>query len=202
MDLLPVKSILTKAIIETKTRGLASSLKQDDDSDANWLQAAVIADDDIEMVNMSQISIGFDDDQSGSNSNYDDDLTFGNDDAFEEYEEIERTEAEIDKDLGDDVINSQNKEFIQVLSYDRAFLVKGPVVKIYKNQESREGPHQKLEYVMHLPVFKDSKNNALSPENLLLHNSESNLLFVDKKTNQLINFDLEQGKIIDQIPYK
>jgi hypothetical protein len=60
-------------------------------------------------------------------------LTFGNDDAFEEYEEIERTEAEIDKDLGDDVINSQNKEFIQVLSYDRAFLVKGPVVKIYKN---------------------------------------------------------------------
>lgn len=133
MDLLPVKSILTKAIIETKTRGLASSLKQDDDSDANWLQAAVIADDDIEMVNMSQISIGFDDDQSGSNSNYDDDLTFGNDDAFEEYEEIERTEAEIDKDLGDDVINSQNKEFIQVLSYDRAFLVKGPVVKIYKN---------------------------------------------------------------------
>lgn len=197
MDLLPVKSILTKAIIETKTRGLASSLKQDDDSDANWLQAAVIADDDVEMVNMSQISIGFDDDQSGSNSNYDDDLTFGNDDAFEEYEEIERTEAEIDKDLGEDVINSQNKEFIQVLSYDRAFLVKGPVVKIYKNQESREGPHQKLEYVMHLPVFKDNKNNALSPENLLLHNSESNLLFVDKKTNQLINFDLEQGKIID-----
>jgi len=50
---------------------------------------------------------------------------------------------------------------------------------------------------MHLPVFKDNKNNALSPENLLLHNSESNLLFVDKKTNQLINFDLEQGKIID-----
>lgn len=45
------------------------------------------------MINMSQVSIGFDDDQSSNNSNYVDDLTFGNDDEFEEYENIERTEA-------------------------------------------------------------------------------------------------------------
>ena len=51
---------------------------------------------------------------------------------------------------------------------------------------------------MHLPLLKDSKGNVLEPENLLLHNNENNLMFVDKKTSQLINFDLESGKIVDQ----
>jgi hypothetical protein len=50
---------------------------------------------------------------------------------------------------------------------------------------------------MHLPMLKDSKGNILEPENLLLHNNENNLLFKDRMTNQLINFDLESGKIVD-----
>jgi hypothetical protein len=69
-----------------------------------------------------------------------------------------------------------------VLEYDRAFVVKGPVIKIYKNHESREGPHQRLEYLMHLPVLKDSKGNVLEPENLLLHKSEVGLMFKDRNT--------------------
>lgn len=68
------------------------------------------------------------------------------------------------------------------MQYDRAFVVKGPVIKIYKNEESKS-QHQRLEYVMHLDVLKDSKGNVLEPENLLLHNNENNLIFVDKKTN-------------------
>lgn len=86
------------------------------------------------------------------------------------------------------------------MDYDRAFLVKGSVVKIYKNEES-QGPHQRLEYVMHLPVLKDSKGQVLEPENLLLHNQESNLMFLDKKSQLMINFDLEKGKIVDEIKY-
>ena len=89
-----------------------------------------------------------------------------------------------------------------MLDYDRAFVVKGPVIKIYKNQESAEGPHQRLEYVMHLPILKDSKGNILEPENLLLHKNETGLIFKDKHTQQLINFDLETGKIVDEIGYQ
>jgi hypothetical protein len=52
---------------------------------------------------------------------------------------------------------------------------------------------------MHLPLLKDSKGVTLEPENLLLHNSENNLMFKDRNTNRLINFDLETGKIVDEI---
>lgn len=54
---------------------------------------------------------------------------------------------------------------------------------------------------MHLPVLKDSKGNVLEPENLLLHKSEVGLMFKDRNTQQLINFDLESGKIIDEIKF-
>ena len=54
---------------------------------------------------------------------------------------------------------------------------------------------------MHLPIMKDKKGNPLEPENLLLHNNEQNLLFKDKFTKQLYNFDLEAGKIVDEISY-
>jgi len=33
---------------------------------------------------------------------------------------------------------------------------------------------------MHLPILKDSKGNVLEPENLLLHNNETGLMFNDK----------------------
>lgn len=39
----PLKGILQKVVIETKTRNLKSEAKEED---ANWLQAAVIADDE------------------------------------------------------------------------------------------------------------------------------------------------------------
>lgn len=54
---------------------------------------------------------------------------------------------------------------------------------------------------MHLPLLQDSKNNLLHPENLVLHNNETKLMFTDKGSQKLINFDLETGQIIDEIPY-
>lgn len=87
------------------------------------------------------------------------------------------------------------------MDYDRAFLTKGSVVKIYKNHESQEGPHQRLEYVMHLPVMKNSKGKVLEPENMVLHNNEMGLMFQDKATKQLLNFDLEKGVIVDEVDW-
>jgi hypothetical protein len=57
-----LKNILSKVIIETKTRNLASSNKSqsDDDDNSNWLRAAVIA-DDVEMSDLASIDITFDD---------------------------------------------------------------------------------------------------------------------------------------------
>jgi hypothetical protein len=57
-----LKNILSKVIIETKTRNLASSNKSqsDDDDNSNWLRAAVIA-EDVEMSDLASIDITFDD---------------------------------------------------------------------------------------------------------------------------------------------
>lgn len=53
-DFAALRGVLAKAIIETKTRLVASS--QENDNDADWLNAAVIADDDVEMADSSQAS--------------------------------------------------------------------------------------------------------------------------------------------------
>lgn len=203
-DLVPLKSILSKVIIETKTRSLGNSVSQkdEDNADINWLQAAVIAEDDVEMLDASAISFDIDDEKSYASEvgNGYEEYMFDNNE-LSELEKLEISEAQIDEDLDADVREGQNKEFLQVLEYDRAFAVKGPVVKIYKNQESKQGPHQRLEYVMHLPLLKDSKGNVLEPENLLLHNSERNLMFKDRQTKQVFNFDLEKGAIVDEIQH-
>lgn len=55
---------------------------------------------------------------------------------------------------------------------------------------------------MHLPILKDKNGNILEPENLLLHKNETGLMFRDKATKQIINFDLEKGQIVDEIQYQ
>lgn len=54
--------------------------------------------------------------------------------------------------------------------------------------------------MMHLPPIKNVKEGGYyEPQNLLLHNNESSMLFVDKfDKNRLINFDLEHGKVVDE----
>jgi hypothetical protein len=36
---------------------------------------------------------------------------------------------------------------------------------------------------------------------MVLHNNEMNLMFQDKATKQLINFDLEKGAIVDEVDW-
>lgn len=52
---------------------------------------------------------------------------------------------------------------------------------------------------MHLPVIKDARGEVLEPSNMMLHNNESSMLFIDKHNrNRVINFDLEAGAIADE----
>lgn len=90
------------------------------------------------------------------------------------------------------------------MQYDRAFVVNGPVIKVYKNSEDEEvQDQQRLKYLMHLPVIKDNRGDILEPTNVLLHNNESNLMFVDKNDrNRLLNFDLEKGQITEDFHLK
>ena len=81
------------------------------------------------------------------------------------------------------------------MQYDRAFVLNGPVVKVYKNSDDNEIENQqRLQYLMHLPVIKDKKGDIIEPKNLTLHNNESSILFLDAKDkNMVYNYDLEKG---------
>jgi len=115
-------------------------------------------------------------------------------DPFEDSEE-----AELDADLDPEFRNQGNRECMQAMGYDRAFVVNGPVVKVYKNGED-DLENQQLKYLMHLPVIYDKKNQVIEPSNMLMHNNESGMMFVDKNnTNRVINYDLEKGVVVDEI---
>ena len=42
------------------------------------------------------------------------------------------------------------------MAYDRAFVVNGPVIKVYKNSEDDDvNDYSRLKYLMHLPIIRD-----------------------------------------------
>lgn len=53
------------------------------------------------------------------------------------------------------------------MSYERTFLVNGPIIKVYQNAEdSVSGSNydqQKLKYTLDLPPIKDSYGNQVTP---------------------------------------
>lgn len=53
---------------------------------------------------------------------------------------------------------------------------------------------------MNFPVIKGYDNKTIQPRNLMLHDNESKLVFLDEKNNDTIfMFDLEKGKICEQL---
>ena len=118
------------------------------------------------------------------------------DDGFD----LEDEELENDKDLEPELRDGDNKECLQAMQYDRAFVLNGPVVKVYKNSDENEiANQQRLKYLMHLPVIKDNKGQIIEPRNITLHNNESSMLFLDSKNNnRVISYDLEKGQIADE----
>lgn len=50
--------------------------------------------------------------------------------------------------------------------------------------------------------MRNGHGKELAPENLILHNNEASMMFSDKDSRKLYNFDLEKGKIVDEIEWK
>lgn len=100
-DIQSLKSILSKVIIETKTRQVASSQEKDESVDNNWLEAAVMAEDE----NQSQFSFGdYDKESAGSNIALED-VDMFDADEFDELEKLDQSEALIDEDLTPEIRN-------------------------------------------------------------------------------------------------
>ena len=51
------------------------------------------------------------------------------------YDYSDEEESKLDIDLEPEFRDGNNRECVQAFGYDRAFVVNGPVVKVYKNEE-------------------------------------------------------------------
>jgi len=114
---------------------------------------------------------------------------------YQRYENYEEEESRLDEDLEPEFRDGENRECIQAMAYDRAFVINGPVVKVYKNgdeEDEGQSDSNRLKYLMHLPVIRDQRGDILEPTNMMLHNNESSMLFIDKNDkNRVISYDLE-----------
>ena len=109
------------------------------------------------------------------------------DDSF-----VNANEGESDDELGE----IENSESIQAHTYDRTFVVSGPIVKIYKEANEQ---NQGIQFESKLPKMKNDAGDIINPSSLILHKGESNMLFTDENdTSQIFNYDLEYGKIVEQ----
>ena len=76
-----------------------------------------------------------------SDYEYDRDADGNNDDLedidamYSRYEDYEEEESRLDEDLDPEFRDGENRECLQAMAYDRAFVINGPVVKVYKNGE-------------------------------------------------------------------
>ncbi|CDW81218.1 UNKNOWN [Stylonychia lemnae] len=127
-----------------------------------------------------------------------------NDDDYRTQNDDSREISQPSTSNNQDQIYGDNRELIQAQSYDRTFILNGPVVKVYQNAEDsgigNHYDHQRLNHCLDLPVIKDSQGNSINPSNLMLHNSESQLVFRNEnEKSQVFMFDLESGKVVQQL---
>lgn len=121
------------------------------------------------------------DDVSGKDSQGEDEFLSANDES--------RSEASADP-YADEIFT----ENMQAFSYNRDFMLKGPVVQVY----SRDEDTQKPRYEMTFPRQTDADGNSLNPYNLILSNEESNLIYGDSKNRMdFYNQDLNTGQVVE-----
>lgn len=118
----------------------------------------------------------------------------GNQDTEDEEEEKKASETWEEKqkrlnphglgfvdDPDDDDDDPDNRESLQAHSYDRTFIVSGPVVKVYKSAEEQEARGKvALSYEMALPKLRNQDGFVIRPSNVMLHDQESRLVFTDE----------------------
>lgn len=157
-----MQGIITKCLLEmnyqkmteeANTSKSSAASKSESESGANdgWLESQMITDRvDVDMDGAAEEFSDYEYDQDDQNLK---DI----DDIFERQEAYDAEESRLDQDLEPEFREGDNKECLQALAYDRAFVVNGPVVKVYKNgdDEDQDEDQQRLKYLMHLPIIRD-----------------------------------------------
>ncbi len=77
-----------------------------------------------------------------------------------------------------------NRETLQAQSYDRTFILNGPVVKVYQTADDDGGQydHAQIQHVTDLPpIYWNKSDDPIMPSNLLLHENEGKLVFLNER---------------------
>mmetsp|Transcript_29781 Transcript_29781/g.28950 ORF Transcript_29781/g.28950 Transcript_29781/m.28950 type:complete len:87 (+) Transcript_29781:462-722(+) len=81
--------------------------------------------------------------------------------------------------------SERNKETISATLYDRTFVLNGPIIKVYKTDDQMASS-TKLVKEINFPVIKNFENQQVDPNNLLLFNNESSLMFMDQSHKNVL----------------
>lgn len=92
-----------------------------------------------------------------------------------------------------------NRETLQAQSYDRTFILSGPIIKVYRQDDSINGNLANIVHVTDMPpIF--SSTDSVTPVNLLLHDNEGQLVFKNERDpSQIFIYDLETGKVVQEL---
>ena len=171
-----LKGVLLKVLYESNLQ--ESFEKNQEKEDNSWLEAQIVGDQDqdADMDGIEKIE------------------TYEYDDIF-----IEDSFVKVMEDEEDDELDElENSESVQAHTYDRTFVVQGPVVKIYKEADEQSS-ERGIKYETKLPRIKNEAGEYIRPTSVILHKGESNMIFTDANdTSQIFNYDLEHGKIVEQ----
>ena len=190
-DVPRLKGVLTKVIFETNMKeDIERACERDDEG---YLESQVVGDKvkpDVEMQSVYKLEdfefMDFDlTSFAGNSSQHDSD---------EEPEDLRKARKQ---DFGlFDESELDNSESLQAQSYDRTFIVSGPVVKVYKEAENNAGHN--LAFDMSFPI-KTEEGEVIRPCNIMLHHNESQMIFCDSHDqSKMFNFDMERGKIVEE----
>ena len=87
----------------------------------------------------------------------------------------------MEKDVDPQYKGAENRELIQACGYDRAFCIKGPIIRLFNNPDNVEDSNfGRLEQIGIIKPIRDEKGTVFEPKNLVFHNNENCLLFSDK----------------------
>jgi hypothetical protein len=123
---------------------------------------------------------------------------------LQKLQELDFKEAEMEKEVDPKYKGAENRELLQAVGYDRAFCIKGSIIRLFNNPDSAEdGNYGRLEQIGIIKPIRDENGLVFEPKNLVFHNNESNLLFSDKnEPNLIVNYDMACGKIVNQFKLK
>jgi hypothetical protein len=86
----------------------------------------------------------------------------------------------------------ENSEMIQAHTYDRTFVARGDGFGVYGTNENGE-----IKYYDDIPVVNEYNDKPI--KNMLLHENENRLLFIDPyEKNKIQCFDFEKAKVVEE----